>query len=885
MSRTSLLGKCARTLAVSISFIAAWNLLNALSRAVALAQPGVPAWYLPPTLSLFAVLAFGVGYAPLILVAHAVSLLGQPFAAARSVQVLTQGVLDMLIYGGTGLILMGPLGYDPLRRRIRDMTNVVVVAGLLATLCAAAASALYAAATGMAEWQHVPATIAGGWIGRAAGTVAILPFLVVYGTPLVRRLVRLPVPQRRRVPSLAPLSRVETIGQALSTAAILTLAYAVSTTGSQALSFLYFYFLPLAWIVVRRGLSGAIVVNAATELAVIVLSTWFGYTAAATTGVQEFMLGATLTSLLMGGVVSARARMERQLRAAQEQLSRAEEASSTMVLHVGIDAHCRKTPPAFSALLKRTPGETRAEPLVRFVAPDDRPAVQRALQRIIDGEAHAADLQARFVDGVGHQHWLHLNMSGVRDMSGRPEFVLVFANDITSQRLESEEVAYLAYHDALTGLPNRSMLDEHLAPALERARRSGRAVAAVFVDLDGFKAINDSLGHATGDAVLQVAASRLRHSARATDLVVRLSGDEFLVMISDIERVGAGEGSGGYAHVPLAVSANIHRSLTQPIDTARGEISIQASIGVSIFPTDAQDGETLVRHADEAMYLAKRAGTGRTQRFGELADAQTQDALSLRLFHAAERHEFVVYFQPIVDLRSAGPELARGGIVGAEALLRWCDRDVLTTPASFLPYLESSGLIESVGTWANREAIRHAAPWLESGLLRVLSLNLSLVQLARVDGAAQLLALLREARVDPKRVVVEIPEAVTTEGHQGAERTVRALCDAGIRIAVDGYGAGSSSITALRRMGAGWMKIDHALVERVDGDEAAGAVIATLLGVAEGLRMEAVAEGVESDAQRRRLVDLGCLLGQGFLFSAPVPAGEMERLLSRVSMV
>ncbi len=890
-ARAGRLARCARAVAISLFFVVAWNALDALKYSFSAVQPGVPPWYLPPALSLFLILTFGVGYAPLVFVAQAVSLIFDPSSPRHTGDVLLSGAAATLAYGGAGYLLQGPLRYDPLKRRIRDVANLVVIAGLGATLIASIPSALYAAASGAIAWAQLPTAVGDSWIGRAVGTVAILPLMMVYAAPFARRITGLPAVRETRVASLPPPTRLETVGQVTATAVTLTLAYAA--TGRETPSFLYLYFLPLAWIVMRRGLAGAIVVNAGTDLAAMALSESFGYTAAAIIDIQQFMLAVTLTSLLLGGIVSARARAEHRLHIAHEQLAKAEETSSTMVLHVGLDARCRKVPPAYCALLGRTPDDVRTMRLAELAAPDERAALELALHRLIVGETDAVDIQARFIDAAGQRLWLRLNMSIARDVNGQPEFVLVFAHDVTAQRIESEEVAYLAYHDALTGLPNRSMLEEHLAPALGRARRGSRAVAAVFVDLDGFKEINDTLGHAAGDSVLQVVASRLRRSARATDLVVRLAGDEFLVLITDIERADTTEESGGYEHVPLAVAANIHRSLEQPMETAGSEVLVRASVGISIFPSDAQDGEALVRHADEAMYLAKREGTGQTQIFGESGHARARgETLGVRLFHAAERREFVVYYQPIVDLRAAWRDTPHGGgfqlagaIVGVEALLRWSDRGTLTTPQAFLPFLESNGLIDSVGAWANLEAIRQAASWMADGRLRSISINLSLAELAQPGKAARLLAMLRDARIDPRSVVVDVPESVSTEGHQRAERTVRELAGAGVRVAVDDFGSGSSSISAIRGLGTASVKIDRTLIAHITDDESSASIVATLLGLAANLRMGAVAEGIETEAQCLALMEFGCLMGQGRLFAPPLPAEEMGRLLAGVQVV
>jgi|SRR5579872_510453 len=869
-----------------VLYVAASSALEGLKFSFAAVPPGVPPWYLPPALSLFVILAFGVQYTPAVFLAYALPLAVDRAAQTHALAQIYEGAISAIVYGAAGYVLRVRLGYDPLKRRIRDVANLVIVAGLGAPLVIALASALFGIARGQLPIGQLPVTVGEGWIERSVGIVAVLPFLMFYVTPAARRIFGMPLKMPQlEMSSMPALTTLELSGQLAAAGAVLTLAFATGRGGIERPSYFYLYFLPLAWIVLRLGLAGAIVANAATDIATMILSEAFRYPTAAIIDIQQFILAISLTSLLMGGVVSARARAERKLRIAREQLTRAEEASSTMILHVALDTRCLKAPVAFCALLKREQSDVESMHLPQLVAPEDRSSVELALHRLGEAEARTVDLQVRFLDAHGGIVWLYLNVSAVYGVADQPEFLLVFAHDITAQRRLAQEVAYLAYHDALTGLPNRSMLEEHLLPALERARRSGRAVAVIFVDLDGFKSINDTLGHAAGDDVLKQIASRLRGCARATDLVVRLSGDEFLVLVTDIDRTGAAEGIDGYEHVPFTVAANIHHALERAITTGGREFTVSASLGISIFPIDAHDSESLIRHADEAMYRSKRTGWGRTQLYGETMAEGGRATLAARLFSAVDRHEFVLHYQPIVDLEAASRKGSGGAsglaraIVGVEALLRWNDRGVIAMPDTFLPFLESSGFIEQVGAWANQEAVRQAATWMSRWRLQALSINLSLRQLQRPEAAENLLAMLREARIDPRRISVDIPAGISAVHSERVERALQALTDAGVRLAIDDFGTNVSSLTALSSLSVKSIKIDRELIAKIT-DEGEAAILATLLALASNLRMEAIAEGIETEDQRLALIELGCRLGQGYLFSPPVSADEISRLLS-----
>lgn len=881
-----------RVTAVCVLFVLAWNTLDALRISQPYGRVGLPPWYLPPTLTLFLILACGLRYAPLALAAPVVRAIIHPSGASGLLEGFFDGLVAMIAYGGAAYVLRAYLGFDPLRRRIRDLANLVLVGGLAAPFAVASVLTLFAFAHGTQAMPQFAATLGEHWIGRAVGIVAFLPLLSDLGTAPLRRFIGIsPSGQRRHLSTLPQPSHVETAAQSVVMVLTLTLAFATSAPGLRPSGVLYLYFVPLAWIVVRRGLEGAIVVNAGTDLAFMVLSVVYRYPSAVINDIQQFMLAVTLSSLLLGGTVSARARAERKFRIAREQLARAQDASSMMILHVSLDGRCVKATRAFCALLERTPQGVEGVPFRDLVAPEDRPQVESAFHRVISGETRSLDLQARFLAFFSKRRiWLYLDMSSVQGDSEEPGFVLVFAHDITAQQREAEEVAYLAYHDALTGLPNRSMVGEHLTPALERARRTGRGVAAIFIDLDGFKDVNDELGHAAGDEVLKQIATRFRNCARATDLVARLSGDEFLVLITDIERMAASGDKSGYAHAPLAVASNIHRALESPLLAADRELHVRASLGISVFPTDAQGGEMLIQHADEAMYRAKRGGRAQTRLFEE-EDTEAK-TLSARIFQAAGRREFLVYYQPIVDLHEAWQDALRGegvrlsrAIVGVEALIRWNDRGTLIRPDGFLPFLESSGLIEEVAARTNAQAVRQAARWIARGQIHSLSINLSLRQLQQVEVAERFIAMLAATHVDPRRVIVDIPEGTAVTHPERTTQVVRVLSGAGVRVAIDGFGTGNCSLTRLQELSVESLKIDRAFVAAMVDDARAAGIVAAVLGLASNLNMEVVAEGVETDREWLALIGHGCRLGQGYRFSQPLSAADMSRLFNGVSMV
>ncbi|MDO8188962.1 EAL domain-containing protein [Conexibacter sp. JD483] len=457
-----------------------------------------------------------------------------------------------------------------------------------------------------------------------------------------------------------------------------------------------------------------------------------------------------------------------------------------------------------------------------------------------------------------------------REGETRPYGVVSVFIDVTERRRAQEQIAFLAYHDSLTKLPNRALLDEHLQLALARARRGGAAVALLYVDLDDFKAVNDSLGHAAGDELLKRIAVRLRKVVRSSDLIARQGGDEFLILLTDLDRDPRLSAE--------TVAKQIEQALLEPFHLADAEFEVGASIGISIFPDDAGDADTLLRHADAAMYEVKQAGRGGIASYGG-DSRQTLARLSLtsKLRRALQRDDFVVHYQPIV-----AP--VDGSLHAFEALVRWQDAERgMVSPNEFIPLAEDAGLIEAIGGWVLHAVCAQQRAWLDEGLAAHVHVNVSPRQLRRPDFPSVVRAALGEQGLDPSALTLEITESAAMLDAERANPIVLALHELGVRLAIDDFGAGHSSLVRLRDVPVQTLKIDQAFLRGVPDDTQAAAMITAIIELGAALGMVTIAEGVTSDAQRRFLVERGCPLAQGFQFARALTAEDATALLLRTA--
>ncbi len=454
----------------------------------------------------------------------------------------------------------------------------------------------------------------------------------------------------------------------------------------------------------------------------------------------------------------------------------------------------------------------------------------------------------------------------IRDQDGAVTGSVVAFHDVSAARAKSLEMSHLAQHDSLTGLPNRVLFNDRLAQAISLAMRQDRQLAVLFVDLDQFKKINDSLGHAVGDQLLQSVADRLLGCVRRTDTVSRLGGDEFVVLLSQVEH-----------EEDAAVSARkILRALAAPHTVDDKNLDISVSIGVSTYPSDGPDAESLMNKADTAMYEAKKQGRNNYQFFRRdmqvrLADRQLLEG-DLRC--ALGRNEFLLHYQPKFNLQT-------GQITGVEALIRWVHPTRgMVPPGQFVPIAEECGLILPIGRWVLLEACRQARAWNDSGLGIVpIAVNVSAAEFGDKDFVSGVRAALIATRVDPRNLELELTESVLMQDAEATVRTLGALKAMGVTLAIDDFGTGYSSFTYLRRFPVDALKLDQSFVQEITEDPGDATMVSAMINIGKSLNQRVIAEGVESRAQLKFLQSHGCGEGQGYYLSRPMTAAQAGKLL------
>jgi len=461
----------------------------------------------------------------------------------------------------------------------------------------------------------------------------------------------------------------------------------------------------------------------------------------------------------------------------------------------------------------------------------------------------------------------------IHDRGGQITGAVIVFRDVSVERAMSLQLSHMAQYDVLTDLPNRTLLNDRLTQAIASARRHDTGLAVLFVDLDRFKQINDSFGHAMGDALLQSVAHRLLACVRTSDTVSRLGGDEFVILLSELD------------HVEDAVMAanKVLSALAAPHRVAQHDLDVTVSIGVSTFPFDGQDAETLIKNADTAMYHAKENGRNNYQFFeqGMNDRAVGRQVLEGSLRHALERQEFVLHFQPKVNLET-------GAITGSEALIRWLHPDRgLVPPAQFVPIAEDSGLILPIGQWVLREACRQARAWLDAGLGPMpVAVNISTLEFRSKHFLEGIRAILLETGLPPHFLELELTESVLMQHPESTVSVLRALKSIGVRLAVDDFGTGYSSLSYLRRFPIDVLKLDRSFVHDIASPETNDAsIVSAVITMGKSLKYRVIAEGVETEEQLAFLQAHRCDEGQGFYFSPPAPPGQFAELLAGLTPI
>jgi diguanylate cyclase (GGDEF)-like protein/PAS domain S-box-containing protein len=528
-------------------------------------------------------------------------------------------------------------------------------------------------------------------------------------------------------------------------------------------------------------------------------------------------------------------------------------------------------------------GVMQGEGFFASVHPDDVERVREAFERAIaNGDTFAIEHRIYQASGLLRQVRQQVEVIKRAD-SGQALHLAGAVHDITQRMQAEDQIRKLAYYDTLTGLPNRLLFTDQLQKAITCAERRSEQVAIMFVDLDHFKRVNDTLGHGAGDELLRIISARLSNSIRLLDSVsrrddaeeggnsiARLGGDEFIVMLSDVQRVADAAG----------VARRLVAALNEPVTILGTELYVSGSVGVSMYPHDGLDIDTLLMNADTAMYRAKKAGRGCVQFYDSSMNARAMDRLVMEsmLRRALERREFVLHYQPRI-------ELSTGLIVGAEALIRWNqpERGAIS-PEEFIPLAEENGLVIPIGEWAVEQACRQSAIWRAEGLNPgSVAVNLAANHLRERNLPDLVARTLKAHSLPASSLEIEVTESVLMTDAELCIENARRLSELGVGLLIDDFGTGYSSLSYLKKLPITALKIDKSFVRDLATDPDDAAIINAIIAMAHTLKLKVVAEGVETDAQRAFLKSSGCDEFQGYLFSRPVEAAEFARLIAKQS--
>jgi diguanylate cyclase (GGDEF)-like protein/PAS domain S-box-containing protein len=520
--------------------------------------------------------------------------------------------------------------------------------------------------------------------------------------------------------------------------------------------------------------------------------------------------------------------------------------------------------PKIETMLGFSQEEWMEDPEIWFkqLHPEDHERVLAELARSHDNGGPFIS-EYRLFARDGRVLWVHDEAAVIKDESGRFRFLHGVMLDITERKRAEEAIIHQAYHDSLTDLPNRVLFKDRLTLALAHARRNKRLLAVMFLDLDRFKNINDTLGHERGDQFLKNIAERLKNLFREGDTIARLGGDEFALILPEINQM----------HDAVKIAQRIMETIKQPWSLANHEFHTTISIGIAVYPNDGEDVETLLKNSDIAMYRAKERGRDNYQFYNSTMSDKILEKLELEnsLRQALEHQEFVLYYQPRVNINL-------GQIVCMEALIRWQKPDQgLIAPDKFIPLAEESGLILPIGEWVLKTACAQNKAWQEAGFSNMcVAVNLSSRQFQQQNLVKMIAQVLKETGLEARWLELEITEAAAMQDVDYTIKTLRSLGEMGVHIFIDDFGIGYSSLNYLKRLPINALKIDKSFVKDITTDANDAAIVSTIINLGQNLKLKVIAEGVETEKQLLFLKEQGCDEIQGYLISKPMPAANFD---------
>lgn len=568
--------------------------------------------------------------------------------------------------------------------------------------------------------------------------------------------------------------------------------------------------------------------------------------------------------------LTERIRLEEELRSSRERLAMVIDRAPLGIAVASEDGVIQEANAAFSRLVGLPPDELPGTHLSRFTHPEDIEEEMVLVRALSRGEIPSYSLEKRYIKQGDEPLWVRVHVARLPDVPGQRPLLIGMAEDISVRKKAEEAILHQAFHDPLTGLPNRSLLLDRLYSAISRARRTQELVAVLFLDLDRFKSINDTLGHTIGDRLLKRTADRLLTSLREYDTVSRTGGDEFVLLLpglSDGEQI-------------MHTVERIIELMAEPFEIEGHELHIPTSIGVAVFPQDGADAETLIKNADVALYRAKEMGRNCFVFYNPDQNVYSHERLLLEneMRRALRENQFQLFFQPQIDL-------ATGSLAGFESLARWNHpQKGMISPGLFIPIAEETGMILPLGATVLRDAFATVARWREQGKEAFkLSVNISGRQFYQKNFLSDVMDLRDRYRIPPHSIELEITESIAMQMTPSTMDVLLQLRKEGFLISLDDFGTGYSSLKYLQEFPLDCLKIDRSFIEHIDTDRRQRGLLASIVGMAKSLELTVVAEGVETEGQLSVLTDLGCDRIQGYYYSPPVPEHQALEFFSRTT--